>query len=183
YPEFKSILVFAVFTNFLADYLSLLESRFMLNILMKHYSKTKVIVILFLDTLATVILWIIPAMLALFVITILFHHDVKISHLYDFMQSLIPTTFELVHMVIGLEDDKNPIFLRILLCSSFFTSVWLWLYLIGGGVIKLWSSFNKGRITLFSKLNIANYPVTSIGFVVCLVITIGFILGAPFALR
>ena len=131
------ILMISMVINVFPDYLSLLESRFMLNVLMKRDSKKAVSVILFIDIIATIAIW---ASSTLITVPIMLYMmdwpiDTTINNMSDLLNFWIQAVSGSWNEILNMwsDDFLGPsVAIRTLFCSTFFTSVWLWLYLIGG---------------------------------------------------
>jgi hypothetical protein len=73
------------------------------------------------------------------------------------------------------EKSTAPLF-GIFFCSTFVTSVWVWLYMLGGLVIKAIQYLGLGTGKLRRWLDIEKQPMLAIGYVCMMLITLGFIL-------
>jgi len=173
-PE-GSIMVFLSLTialNFLPDYLSLLESRLILSLISKSDSLWVAILFLIIDLLATAFIWILFCFI-FFVIVL-------------WLGKPLPFP-EAVGGTLAIFSEIWPInswadyMLITYFGSTYFTSVWLWIYLVAGGMIKFGSFLRKGKALVFSGFDIDKYPITAIGFVGCLMVTICFVAYAPWA--
>lgn len=77
------------------------------------------------------------------------------------------------------EEKVNSIF-GIFFCSTFITSVWVWLYALGGWVIKAVEYLGLGTGKLKRWLDIENQPMRAIGYVCMMLVTVGFIIAVIF---
>lgn len=66
--------------------------------------------------------------------------------------------------------------------STFFTSVWVWLYALSGSVVKLGKYLGISVRGLKAVLDIENKPLRSMGCVAMLLVTIVYLVVAPFVL-
>lgn len=64
----------------------------------------------------------------------------------------------------------------IFFCSTFITSAWVWLYALGGSVIKAAQYLGFGTAKLKRWLDIEKQPMLSIGYVCMMLVTLGFVL-------
>jgi UDP-N-acetylmuramyl pentapeptide phosphotransferase/UDP-N-acetylglucosamine-1-phosphate transferase len=56
--------------------------------------------------------------------------------------------------------------------AAFFTSVWLWLYVASGAVIRLLYRVEVGIARLRDRLNVDEKPITAIGGVAILLVSV-----------
>ena len=63
----------------------------------------------------------------------------------------------------------------IFFCSTFITSVWVWLYVLGGGVIKAIEYLGFGTSKLRRWLDVENQPMLAIGYVCMMLVTLCFV--------
>ena len=73
------------------------------------------------------------------------------------------------------KESTTPLF-GIFFCSTFITSVWVWLYALGGLVIKAIQYLGFGTAKLRRWLDIENQPMSAIGYVCMILLTLGFVL-------
>ena len=72
------------------------------------------------------------------------------------------------------EGNATPI-IGIFLYSTFLTSVWVWLYFLGGIVIKIVEYIGLGTAKLRRWLDVENQPMRAIGYMCIIIVTIGFL--------
>jgi len=152
--------------NILADYFSLLETRFMLKYLSKNYSKGRLIQVIILDIIFTFLIFII--------ITLLYFKCIYFRYLvldiaeegairYIFSSEVVYATlcFDVI------EKDwfsTSPVFY-----SVFFTSIWLWVYAISGFFIKLFHIVKHNFSLSIIFFDIEQKPFYYISFVAIMV--------------
>jgi len=157
----------AVFTNILPDYLSLLETRYLLSLMAKSRTQLITGALLVLDlgmTGLTGAYW-----LALFSILVE-------SVMYNPHGTLAAQSSRLSYFVAQLPELRNPIVvvkqmssLNLLAHSRFYpaflTSLWLWLYAASGFLLKLARRSDLGFDWFNRKFDIEHKPLQSIGLV------------------
>ena len=155
-------LFLAIVVNLLPDYISLLETRLILRYISQTNSVKRLILFLLLDFFLT---WLIfYAYLGIIALVILVVHpsSVKPYSIWEEL-SLIPETMSL-RCVIG-----------IFWYSTFFTSIWIWLYFISTRIIRVFSRLESHMSNLISILDVEKKPLSAIGFVTCVLVSIIFL--------
>ena len=154
--------VFATILNVIPDYISLLESRFLIQVIARHPSVLRSLSLLALDL----------------VITAAIGFSVVATALYnsggDFDR--------IIRAGVKLETwggDPSP---SVFFYSTFFTSIWVWLYVLSGVCVKFWNSISYLTEMLKFILNIREKPFLSLGIVIILFITLVFLVVSPFVL-
>jgi hypothetical protein len=66
--------------------------------------------------------------------------------------------------------------------STFFTSVWIWLYVGAGGLLRVLYPVLKGIDWLKENLDVEARPVHTLGLLLAVLTTITFAVSAPFVL-
>ena len=98
------------------------------------------------------------------------------------VESLIIPSQEVLHAVdlifkgfpFWRAESTAPLF-GIFFCSTFITSVWVWLYALGGLVIKAIQYLGFGTAKLRRWLDIENQPMLAIGYICMLLVTLSFV--------
>ena len=161
--------------NVLPDYLSLLQTRWVLRRLEARGSAALVVV----DLVITAFIAIAGHVLLMFVQTIfgLSFNDVLYSLSGDF-------EWWLDHMrdLVTLDSTLAPVTLGIFFYSTFLTSVWLWLYLAAGAAVRVAGGFNVGLLWLRGFTDLDEQPFRSLGFAAVLITTLIFLAGIPLIL-
>lgn len=178
-PWLKLILMVltAVFVNLIPDYLSLLETRYLLSLMRQTDSPIARVLILVLDLLAT---W-----YAFFFFLLVLYlgaglltgdPDAQLQGTEWLILPIFP--FGALWMTVTdatqLWGAPEATFFAILIGSTFLTSAWLWLYLAGAGALKLARRMRKGTIRAVSVFDVDRQPLRSIGMVCNLGITAAF---------
>lgn len=154
-PMIDLLPIFVV--NFVADYISLIESRIVLTLLERRPNNVMIILLLIADLLLTAAIWVIC-----FAITVLLRWE---TYTMEFTLIVIRNT-----IMGGLQ---NP-FIFAFFFTTFLTSFWIWLYLMALAVFRL-SLVSTSAISFLKwALPIEEKPIRSIGQVAFLIIFIPF---------
>lgn len=165
---FEGIIIFAI-ANLIADYLSLLETRYVLKWMIRSHNKfARLTILLILDLVLTFLLW---SIAYLFAISLVYGGNVQ-YYLERFINHLWITVVPLGHH----SPFRPP---GVSFYTTFFTSLWIWLYLFSGLVVKTIIPLNM--VVRWSKnhLNINDKPLRSMALVSIMIVTIIFIV-VPF---
>jgi hypothetical protein len=81
-----------------------------------------------------------------------------------------------------LADDEGQLSWGIFFYSTYFTSVWVWLYVLSGFVVILGRYLGLGFGFLKRIFDIDNKPIRSLGYVSILLVTVVYLVAAPFVL-
>ena len=152
-----SVFLMMVFLNLLPDYLSLLESRWFIQWVSKVQSGAFTLVMLLLDAVITLGIFVSFS----WVIMKLFGTE----RLPDF-QEYTRFSWEGLHF-----KQTIGVFVQ----TTFFTTIWIWLYILSGLIIKIVAPLREW-------LNIEQKPYQSLGAILVVVITIGYLIVLLFAL-
>ena len=169
--------------NLLPDYLSLLQTRWVLRRLEARGSAALVVV----DLVITAFIAIAGHLLFMFGQTIFAlavslsdpssFHDVVSSFSGDFEWWL-----DHIRDLVTLDSTSTPLTLGIFVYSTFLTSVWLWLYLAAGAAVRVAGGFNVGLRWLRGFTDLDEQPFRSLGFAAILITTLIFLAGIPLIL-
>jgi len=143
---------FSVVTNFIPDYVSLLETRFAINYL-KTNKAANVVGILVLDLIITIIIASTPVLF----IEYLAEEDMYAS-------AISMSTFT--------EGKAN---LGIFFYSTFFTSIWLWLFVFSSYLLRVSPALNKAMSGMRYNLNINEKPFLSLAVISIVLIVLIYI--------
>lgn len=189
-PGLGSIVYFFVVWNLFPDYLSLLETRYVIKWLSKKDSRIVVLVLLIVDFIITSLIWQVWFISSTVVYMYVVLNILGSEPYYPFWglySGLVGTWMEniwyVLYRILFLPIDQrypHSMFATAMFYSTFFTSVWVWLYVCSGLVVKLinWIGISVG--ILKGYLDIEKKPILCIGFFACLLITILFLVLAPF---
>ncbi len=166
------ILLIAALLNLFPDYISLLESRKLVHWISKVRGITLILFFLAIDLIATFAIFVLGIS---FVILIFDFTDRGINaSLFDALKdgySLI------IKEAIPLKTPRGELPLGIFFYSTFFTSIWIWMYAVSGTVIRLVGYLSSTTNRLKTILDIENKPLQSIAMISNLLITLMFILA------
>jgi len=169
YPLYKEFgihvlpyFILPVTINIIIDYISLLETRYLLNRFKKTYSIFVLISYIALDIILTMVIFII--------IWIFAYH-------FIIMPILKPYVPYVNYGIEGWTENTSDGRLRIIcLLTTFFTSAWLWIYILGSIIVKVINSI-FGTIGFFQDhLKIKEKPFRAIGMVLICIVTIIYII-------
>jgi len=153
--------IFAGIFNLFPDYLSLLETRFVLRRMAKGNAGTfKLFGWLIFDAVVTLGIFAAP-LLAIFLLI----PGLEVKGAVEFMTGGLLYLF-------GVESRDG--FFGIFIYSTFFTSVWVWLYVFAGIAVRL--IYRAKRIQTFvdKHLDVATRPLSVMGVVLIVVFTITY---------
>jgi hypothetical protein len=165
---FSETIVFSLLVSLIPDYLSLLISRAIINLIPRNPRLRRIVLLLVVDAALTAVISIVSLMPAWFFYLILllsprpgygFTEVVKFWLLT--WNSMYDDYFSLSAFNLGSEYPSQG--LTIFFYSSFFTSVWLWLYVIAGFAIKASRKLQFLWFRLSKYLDIDKKPLGCIG--------------------
>ena len=169
---FIAVVVFVtLILNLLPDYLSLYETRFVLGFMAKSDGGLRTTALLVFDLAATMLISFVVGFVVMMGLFLLIMGD--------------PYTFTEMAEAFwqGLTFSGNNASTGIFIYSTFLTSVWLWLYALSGFLVKAISRSRKGLQFLQRHLNLEEHPLRSMGFVLMLLVTVGYVVwGAALVL-
>ena len=159
--------------NFVPDYLSLLETRWMLRLM---EGKRWFALLLLGDLIFTTIL----SAGAMFAITMVAVSLVGASS-QEFGE--VPPTFtDFLFDLMANNEYSVAYYFVIPFYSAFFTSVWLWLYALSVPLSRLLLRMNSGVGFLLRVTDVERQPFRSMGFVSVIILSVLFALGLPLVL-
>lgn len=169
-----SVLSFVVIVNLIPDYLSLLETRYVIRWMRFSHSTVRVFFLLVFDLAATAVIFL--GSLAVFLTFFLILGDTGLSigeiagALTEFLSTFVGLALPLSVAEPGFASPGIPFY------STFFTSVWVWLYALSGLAVKLTQHLGVGLAFLKRVLDIDNKPLRSIGFVSMMLVTLVYLI-------
>lgn len=157
--------------NFTTDYVSLRETRWVIKIIKDTKSPTKIIGFLFLDIILTVL--IILVLMGVFSSIMFFGFCIFDNELNGYWIQYYVLLEDLYYgITLNSSNHSMPgLTTGIWLYSTFFTSIWVWLFISSGLILKTGYSFGL-------KVDIKERPIRSIGYISVIIVTIGFLIGA-----
>ena len=173
------IMVFCTVTlNIIPDYLSLLETRYLLKIMRNRQSFLLTIALLLIDVFATMFIFVFVGILPILLLFFGFFGESGVIPSPElFLKSLTPGGSLFDDLVLGTPFST-------FFYSTFFTSFWIWLYVSSGLILKIVTIPAKGLAFLQRHLNIDEMPIRAMGFTLLLLITLGYaVIGVGLLIR
>ncbi len=162
---FLVLLVISVILNLIPDYLSLLESRYIISLLRNSTSVPKHMALIVLDFIATFLIALIALSVFLIIAPAVF--DVT-SDMNTFLRAL---SFTVLSALPFSSINKGGLSFGIWFYSTFFTSVWVWIHILSGILLSTRKPINL-FITKFKRFfDVEKKPFLSMGGVSVIVIT------------
>ncbi len=161
--------------NVLPDYLSLLQTRWVLRRLEARGSAALVVF----DLVITAFIAIAGHVLLMFVQTIF---AVSINDVLSSLSGDFEWWLDHMRDLVTLDSTLAPVTLGIFFYSTFLTSVWLWFYLAAGAAVRVAGGFNVGLRWLRGFTDLDEQPFRSLGFAAVLITTLTFLAGIPLIL-
>lgn len=179
-------LAISISFNLITDYVSLLETRYIIRKLKDTKSSTKIFGYLIIDFVATVFIYLTVMALMLFIfflILSIFYYEDFISRkgfLNDYLAQYLFLLKELYYGI-TLSSSSNPtpdITIGVWFYSTFFTSIWIYLYVISGLIVKLGvkSGILVGRIG--EIFNVSEKPLRVMGYICIIFVSIIFLIAS-----
>jgi hypothetical protein len=171
------VVMMAVAYNLVPDYISLLQSRFVIGLMIRVRSRTGVALLLLVDALLKLLIFFsVPAMTYLILglaTTLLADGDMyeDLKDWWFFEQVMLP---EIVRSGLLLRTSTETIMpwgipWGIFFYASLWTSIWVWLYALAAGAVRLALRLQPVLRVLKWLLDIEGKPIRSIGVVVGLI--------------
>lgn len=165
------VLFATLWLNFLPDYFSLLETRYAIGLMQRAHSWARIVLILIADLIATTLI-----AFSAFLAFLGFWYMMA-GHEPDYLRWLV---YDFVSHGIFLDaTNYRGVPFGVWFYSTFFTSVWVWLYAISGLVVKLAGYLSIGFNRLKWFLDIENKPLQSLGIISMVLVTLIY-LGVGF---
>ncbi|WP_089723859.1 hypothetical protein [Candidatus Thiosymbion oneisti] len=162
---FGWMLIASVSLNLIPDYLSLLESRYIISLLRNSTSMPEHIALIVLDFIATFLI----ALIALLIFIIFVDVITFDGFLAGFLSNVLP---------LSSPGGSQPSF-GIWFYSTFFTSVWVWIYILSGILLSTRKPIDL-FITKFKRFfDVEKKPFLSMGGASILVITAMYLVIIP----
>ena len=174
--------VLIVLINTIPDYLSLYETRMMLNWLRRSASWRRVVFFLFLDVLLTSAIFAVIGVVSVSAVGGLW------VLLLDYPASIyISYVLENIYVYVFGTASHGPMwsptgYLAVFFYTTFFTSVWVWLYGLSTVTMRLLGKTRSGLHFFRRHFDLDEYPLRAMGFVVVIFITVVYLIALPFLL-
>lgn len=175
----RSGIVAILFFNMFPDYISLLETRFILKKIKQSVTTAKIIALLFMDLLFTTLSIFVPWFIFTVILTEIakafagmFNTDV--SSTSTSVITYLKDTFDLFISSCMFTGEVGV--LGVVIYTTYLTSVWIWLYVMSGILIKKIITPALISVDLIkNKIDIDNKPLESIGFISNVIVSVIFI--------
>jgi hypothetical protein len=175
------VVIYAFFVltiNVFPDYLSLLETRWVISMLTARASK-RVIPWIVADAILTALISLIGLLAAAFVAALLLAPLIwaldrafstpqitqVLASLGEVVFWIVSASFDLWQIVRLKTDDATWPPLGIFFYSAFFTSAWLWMFTIGGWLLHRRRGLEQTAYKIWRVLDMQNHPFLCIGAV------------------
>ena len=170
YWSILAYILTVLFMNAIPDYVSLLESRYLLGMLIRKQTLWMSCAFIIIDIFATIAIWIFLSLIFYPLFVYILTNSSWIG-VFEFLSNAMKDAiFDVNHVTVFI--------IKVTFFSTFFTSFWLWMYLISGLIIRLLKIFLKGKGKIIGFLDIENSPIISLGFISCLLVTVVFLVFA-----
>ena len=172
-----TIFAYGTIINVIPDYFSLQETRWVLKMLSKSSAIIKKGFWILVDFILTNLFYLLGVnLLSLFIY--ISQGEAKFYLLWEIFEVINFDLLTFGKFNNNMWDFVTP-FLGLCYYTTFFTSIWLYLYLITTAIIKLWYKFRDTSTKFLGLLDVENQPFLSLGVVAS---TITFIIGTTLAL-
>ena len=156
--------------NFVPDYISLLETRIIIKWMSRAHKSSRLAIFFVFD-------FIITGLIIIVALSILLLFIFWAESISDHEKVLRILGYSFLFRKAG---PYTPYTFGIFIYSTYFTSVWIWLYVISGILVRGTASFGSLFKWLKKVLDIENQPFRSIGFVSMFVVSLGFLVALFF---
>jgi hypothetical protein len=161
----------ALIFNVLPDYMSLLETRWMIRFARSGRALVAVLIVDLVLTSLIILGWALMFAIAAQVLT-----GLQIS------EGSARNLGYMLGLTLGVFSQGNLAVIFGVLLSTFFTSLWLWLYAISVPISRLLLSMKNGVGFLLRVTDVEKQPFRSMGFVSVIIVSGLFLLGLPWVL-
>jgi len=172
------VLFGTVFLLLIPDYLSLLESRYVIRWMSGKVPITRIFILLSTDFILTYIIYFASSSIFISILWIILglFGGITVIELLELPLTIIPSVIQPAWEPLDIFLLKASTPIEVVVYSTFFTSVWVWLYALSGGIVKLTYSLGLGVKRFKSIFNIDEKPLQSIGAVSILIVTLIYLL-------
>lgn len=160
------VLIGALFFNLFPDYFSLLETRWILHHV-KHSNFKKLCGFLILDAIITGLVFLCAILIVVIVASIASGDPIPIN--FGKLEPFVLEIYELFSTMIRLETA-----LCIFFYSTYFTSIWLYLFIASSISIKFVYSMGSFGNWLMGFLDVDNKPFRTMGITITAYVTLSF---------
>lgn len=158
WSAFIYVFIGSLILSSVPDYISLTKTRYFIECMKQSKSALKSILLVMLDAVLSIFLGLIP-------LGIIIVSEIGWSEFFTIIFiEIIP---------LNAQYTNSPPF-GIMIYASFFTSVWLWLYLLSSSVLRVGDAIEWIRSWTARLTDIENKPFLALGVVACVIETIIF---------
>lgn len=175
-----TLLIAAIF-NVVPDFISIIETRFVLQALQKSKSNLNNAMLLFVDVIFTLIIAFIGSIIANFLFPLVafilegFDFDVILDWdiPYD-IGGIIDVYISILLMETSISDVDTTFFCGVFIYSTFLTSIWIWLYVFSGVVSRILVKFSAFRSLISGTFRVTEKPLSILGGICISLVTVVF---------
>ncbi len=164
------IFILTAILNLIPDYLSLLETRYVIKWMSRTSSRARILALLVIDFTVTGGIGLVA--ISGFGLLIPSNWGTITNFISWFLRYSLPLSV----------PQTGVASLGIWFYSAFFTSVWVWMYVLSGSVVRLMEYLGIGVDRFKVVLDIENKPLRSLGFVSIILFTIAYVVALLFLL-
>ncbi|MCI0483426.1 MAG: hypothetical protein L0Y78_02465 [candidate division NC10 bacterium] len=161
-----------VILNLIPDYLSLLESRYVLRWMVRAHSTFRILAFLALDLVATVAIAVVSLVCFRGLIVLIDPPGIRMLPLSEGLSRYLRSASILSVAASGFVSPGVSFY------STLFTSVWVWLYALSGAAVRVSEHMGIGLNRMRGLLDIENKPLRCLGFVSIIFVTLVYLLAA-----
>jgi serine/threonine protein kinase len=181
--EIAVLLGLPVALNIVIDYVSLFETRWVLGQMSATDHTAEHVGYLGLDLVLTALCVVLPvSVLQIFGLGVMTEFSAWTAAFWYQLGSALLNMMELFVTVTAEGLGEIPRVMSVMLFSTMFTSVWVWLYAAAGGVLRTFRPVLESLDWLKRHLNVESRPVHAMGMFLALLISLAFAVTAPFVL-
>jgi len=176
---FLDIFLFTIILNLLPDYLSLLETRFILRIMTKTSSTLRILILVIADFIFTTVIIVVVLLVIQFIVSSEFFTEPAgpaVADAFHYTVYLFRCGFAFSPM------DDSDVTLGIFFYSTYLTSFWIWLYVLGLAIARILARLAMVWSGLKGFLNYTEKPLRCLGFLSMILVTVIYILIPLFRL-
>lgn len=164
----------------LPNYFSLIISRTVLRFMARNNETVKVFLLLLLDAALKLVF----VTASVYLCAVIFHY-IRNANFSYYCESpwvasrrSVLTLYSIFYSQLVSKPDDEPILLyKIVFCSSFFTSIWVWFYVTGALFLKMLAKTGRLWLFLARVLDLDNHPLQSVGRVIATLVGILYATG------
>ena len=169
--------------NVFVDYASLFETRWVLGKMGQVNRTSAQVGYLAADLVLTGLCIVLPVSLfQIFGSGVLSEHSVLSFRFWERLFTFLVVFGEWFLQLSGSDGSPTPAILSVMLFSTLFTSVWVWLYVGAGLLLRAVLPLLESLEWFKRVLDVESQPAEAMGFLLATVASLGFALGAPLAL-